>query len=49
MGKLNINPDFGKIKEKALSVKKIGEEKTKEIISKVKKAQAKESVGDDRL
>jgi methyl-accepting chemotaxis protein len=48
MGKLNINPDFSKIKEKALSVKKIGEEKTKEIISKVKKAQANESVGDDR-
>jgi predicted sugar kinase len=32
MGKININPDLSKIKQKALDVKKIGAEKTKEII-----------------
>ena len=48
MGKININPDLSKIKQKALDVKKIGAEKTKEIISKVKKARENESVGDDR-
>ncbi|MBP5414293.1 MAG: cache domain-containing protein, partial [Lachnospiraceae bacterium] len=48
MGKLNINPDLSKIKQKALNVKRIGEEKTKEILSKVRKARENESVGDDR-
>ena len=48
MGKININPDLSKIKQKALDVKNIGAEKTKAIISKVKKARENESVGDDR-
>ena len=53
MGKLNFKPDLTKVKEKALELKKISEQKIKETVIKVKnieikKAEADETVGEDR-